>query len=373
MSWHAVDAVDDAVDATRRFLFPFSLVRWAKLGLLALFMGGGGASANASLPAASDSAGSPPSAVWSRAARAEVDGVGAGFGVPDRIAAAATPEILAAGAAGLVLLFVATSVASLSLRLVFYDALRNDEVRIVAPFLARLRQSVGLFVCTATLSVVAAAPVALALGVSVVSDAPTGVSAVDSAVGAVTSLPTGALAALGLVATGTAAAAALALRFTYEFVVPAMVVTDSGVIAGWRRFLPALRVEWADFLVYLVVHFVVSVALSVVTGVAALLGFALVATVGGLVLLLVAALLGGLGVLVGTTAGTAAIALVAVAGVLALVALVLPVQVLTLSYRFIYEVSTLGSVDPELALLHPGLHAGADESRQSAGEDGAGR
>jgi hypothetical protein len=83
--------------------------------------------------------------------------------------------------------------------------------------------------------------------------------------------------------------------------------------------------------------------------------------------------LGGLGVLVGTTAGTAAIALVAVAGVVALVALVLPVQVLTLSYRFIYEVSTLGSVDPELALLHPGLHAGADESRQSAGEDGAGR
>jgi len=31
MSWHAVDAVDDAVEATRRFLFPFSLVRWTKL------------------------------------------------------------------------------------------------------------------------------------------------------------------------------------------------------------------------------------------------------------------------------------------------------------------------------------------------------
>ena len=369
MSWHAVDAVDDAVDATRRFLFPFSLVRWTKLALLALFMGGGGVSANASLPATPDSAGAPPSAVWSRAAGAEIDGVGSAFGVADRIAAAITPEILAVGAAGLVLLFVAASVASLSLRLVFYDALRNDEVRIVAPFFARLRQSVGLFVCTAALSVVAAAPVALALGVSVVSDAPTGVPAIDSAVGAVTSLPTGALAALGLVAAGTAAAAALALRFTYEFVVPAMVVTDSGVIAGWRRFLPTLRVEWMEFLVYLVVHFVVSVALSVVTGVAALLGFALVATVGGLVLLLVAALLGGLGALMGTTAGTAAVGFVAIAGVVALVALVVPVRVVTLSYRFIYEVSTLGGVDPELALLHPGLHAGADESPHAGADE----
>ena len=371
MSWHAVDAVDDAVDATRRFLFPFSLVRWTKLALLALFTGGGGVSANASVPAASDSAATTPSAVWSGPAGAETGSGGLGFGVPDRIAAAVTPELLAVGAAGLVLLIVGISVASLSLRLVFYDALQNDEVRIVAPFLARLRQSLGLFVCTAALSVAATAPVALV--VALVSDAPTGVPAVDSAVGAITALPTGALVALGLVAGATAAVAALALRFTYEFVVPTMVVTDSGVIGGWRRFLPTLRVEWAEFLVYLAVHVVVSVGLSVVTGVAALLGLALVATVGGLVLLLVAALLGGLGALVGTTAGTASIALVATAGVLALVALVLPVQVLTLSYRFIYEVSTLGSVDPELALLHPDLHAGADESGESTGEDGAGR
>ena len=373
MSWHAVDAVDDAVDATRRFLFPFSLVRWTKLALLALFIGGGGVSANASVPAVSDSTATTPSAVWSGPAGAETGGGGLGFGVPDRIAAAVTPELLAVGTAGLVLLFVGISVASLSLRLVFYDALRNDEVRIVSPFLARLRQSLGLFVCTAVLSVAATAPVALALVVAVVSDAPTGVPAVDSAVGAITALPTGALVALGLVAGVTAAAAALALRFTYEFVVPTMVVTDSGVVGGWRRFLPTLRVEWAEFLVYLAVHFVVSVGLSVVAGVAALLGLALVATVGALVLLLVAALLGGLGALVGTTVGTAAIAFVATAGVLALVALVLPVQVVTLSYRFIYEVSTLESVDPELALLHPDLHAGADEPGESTGEDGAGR
>jgi hypothetical protein len=29
MSWHAVDAVDDAVDATRRFLLPLAVVWYA--------------------------------------------------------------------------------------------------------------------------------------------------------------------------------------------------------------------------------------------------------------------------------------------------------------------------------------------------------
>ncbi|OSO93818.1 hypothetical protein B9H04_15145, partial [Halorubrum ezzemoulense DSM 17463] len=46
MSWHAVDAVDRAVDATRRLLFPFEAVRWVKLAALAAGMAGGGAAAS---------------------------------------------------------------------------------------------------------------------------------------------------------------------------------------------------------------------------------------------------------------------------------------------------------------------------------------
>ena len=53
MGWHSVDAVDDAVEVTRRFLFPFGLVRWAKLALLVLLMGGG-ANAGVSVPTAPD-------------------------------------------------------------------------------------------------------------------------------------------------------------------------------------------------------------------------------------------------------------------------------------------------------------------------------
>jgi hypothetical protein len=150
-----------------------------------------------------------------------------------------------------------------------------------------------------------------------------------------------------------------------------MIVDDTGVIGGWRRFVPTLRTEWTEFVVYLVVHLVISIGLSVVVGIATVLGFASVAAVGGIVLLLVAALLGGLNALVGTTAGVVAIVAVVVAGVVGLVVLVLPVQVVTLSYRLIYEVSTLGGVDPDLTLLHPDLRSGTAEPARSASEDDA--
>lgn len=378
MSWHAIDALDDAVDATRRFLFPFSLVRWTKLALLVLLMGGGGASANASVSVVSDAGVTPP-----RGTDSGLGGVGPGSGgvgpgsggvdpgavTPEGIVGAVDSETLAVVAVGIVLLVVALSVASLSLRLVFYDALRTNEVRIWRPFLARLRQSVGLFLFTAALSVAAAAPVALAVLVAVAADAPMGWGPVDALAGTFGSLSVGTTIVLGFLGAVLVAVAVLALRFTYEFVVPTMIVGETGVLGGWSRFWDMLRAEWTELLVYLLVHVVVSLGLSVVAGIAAAFAFALVATVGGLVLLLVAAALGGLGALVGTTAGMAALAITALVGVVTLLVLLLPVQVLTRSYRIAYEVSTLGGIDPELALLHRDLDPGASGSSQSDAAD----
>jgi len=381
MSWHAVDALDDAVDATRRFLFPFSPVRWAKLALLVLLMGGGGgASANATVSLASDAGVTPPGGVDSNPAF----GVGPGSGgivegaVPsDAVTGALTeavdPGVLAVAAGAVVLLIVAVSVASLSLRLVFYDALRTNRVRLWRPFLARLRQSLGLFLFTGVLSAAAAAPVALGALVAVAADAPTGWAPLDSLAAALGSLSVGPLVALGLAGAALVAVAALALRFTYEFVVPTMVVRETGVLGGWRRTWTTLRAEWAEVLVYLVAHVVVGLGLSVVEGVAFAFALALVAAVGGLALLLVAAALGGLGALLGTAAGAAAVVLVALAGVAVLLALVLPVRVITRSYRIAYEVSTLGGLDRDLALLHPDIGSGARGSSEShvSGSDGS--
>ncbi|MFC7325687.1 hypothetical protein ACFQMF_14005 [Halorubrum rutilum] len=366
MSWHAVDALDDAVDATRRFLFPFSLVRWAKLALLVLLMGGGGgASANATVSLASDAGVTPPEGVEPDPAFGVGSGsVGSDGGTipPDAVtgavAEAVDPIALAVAAGAVALLIVAVSVASLSLRLVFYDALQTNRVRIWRPFLGRLRQSLGLFLFTAVLSAAAAAPVALGVLVAVAADDPTGLAPVDSLAGTLGSLSVGPLVALGLAGAALVAVAALALRFTYEFVVPTMIARETGVLGGWRRVWTVLRAEWAEVLVYLVAHVVVALGLSVVEGVALAFALALVAAVGGLALLLVAAALGGLGALLGTAAGAAAVALVALAGVAVLLALVLPVQVITRSYRIAYEVSTLGGLDRDLAPLHPDLDSG---------------
>jgi len=372
MSWHAVDAVDDAVDATRRFLFPFSLVRWTKLGFLVLLMGGGGgASANASVSAVSDAGVISPGETGSVSTGADLGsaGIDPRSVTPGQLVETIDPGVLAVLAVGIVLLVAAFSVVSLSLRLVFYDALRTNEVRIRQPFRSRLRQSLGLFLFTAVLSAGAMAPLALAVLVASAANAPIGVGPIDSVAGSIGSLATGPVIVLGFVGAAFVAIAALALRFTYEFVVPTIVVEETGVLGGWRRFWRTLRTRWTEFVVYLVVHVIVSVGLSVVEGIAAVLAFALVGTVAGLVLLAVAAALGGLGALVGTTAGTAALAVVVIVAVASLIGLVLPVRVVTSSYRIAYEVSTLGGIDGDLALLHRDLDPRVSESAESDAVD----
>ena len=418
MSWHAVDAVDDAVDATRRFLFPFSLVRWTKLGFLVLLMGGGGgASVNASVSAFSDAGVIAPVPTGSVPTGGDLGFAGVGpesvafgelvgavdFGALDLGAldlgtlgaldlgtlgaldlgtlgaldlgtlgaldlgtlGALDLGTLAIVAVGVVFLLSAFSVASLSLRLVFYDALRTNEVRIRQPFRSRLRQSFGLFVFTAVLSAATVGPLALAVLVASAANAPIGVGPIDSVAGSIGSLATGPVIVLGFVGAAFVMTAALALRITYEFVVPTMVVEETGVLGGWRRFWKTLRTGWTELAVYLVVHVIVSLGLSVVKGIAALLAFALVATVAGLVLLIVAVALGSLGALVGTTAGTVALAAVVIVAVAVLTALVLPVRIVARSYRVAYEVSTLGGIDRDLALLHRDLDPSVSEPENS--------
>jgi len=60
-----------------------------------------------------------------------------------------TDRLIVAVAVAVVVAAVTFSVVSLSLRLVFYDALRTNEIRLWKPFLGRLRrQAIGLFVAS---------------------------------------------------------------------------------------------------------------------------------------------------------------------------------------------------------------------------------
>lgn len=377
MSWSAVDAVDDAVEATRRFLFPFSLVRWAKLALLVLLMGGG-VRTNVSVPFF-------PNTEFTTGPGEPVGGPTEGpsgdpFFGPNGLQGdvgfeAVDMSLVIALVAVIVAVAIAFSIASISLRLVFYDALRTNEVRLWRPFVGRLRQALGLFVFSTLVSLVMAVPVVVA----VLAEVDVGWGPADALGSAVAGLPTWGIGVLVALAVLLAVVVLFVLRFTYEFVVPVMVLRDVGVLAGWGRFRPTLRESWVEFLLYLVVHFFLGVGISVAESFVFLFVGGLVAVFAGVAVLIAGGLLGGLPAVTGTTAGLAVLAVVVVIAVLALLILLLPVRILTRTYLIAYEVSTLGGIDPELALLDPridpnasGGSGGGDTSGGSGGDDGGG-
>ena len=343
MSWSAVDAVDDAVEATRQFLFPVSLVRWAKLSVLVLLMGGS-AGTNVSVSALQN----PEFLVESGGV--ETDPFGETTGVaPDPMAGIGSvdTEVILAAAAVVVVAAVAFSIASFSLRLAYYDALHTNDVRLWRPFLDRLPQAVGLFGFTTALNLLVATPIVVA----VLAGTTIGWTPADALGSAVAGLPAWALGVLGLCSVAVVLVGLLVLRFTREFVVPVMILWDRGVLAGWRRFGPTLRGSWTEFLLYLLVHFLLGAGISLAESFVTVFLGGLVAVFAGVVVLIAAGLLGGLPALTGSVAGTAFLAAVVVLALIALVLLLLPIRVVTRTYLITYEVSTLAGVDPRLAML----------------------
>lgn len=372
MSWHAVDALDRAVDATRRFLFPFDAVRWAKLAFLVLVMAGGTAgafrvgpsgvgvsTAGVGLWTELSSTGGESAATVTEATQAGVGPMSAEIErvvarVAERVAALddALVVVIAGGALAVAVALAACSVA---FRLVFYDALATNEVALWQPFRARFRQALGLLAVTAALATAAAVP-AVAF---VVALHPEAARLLGVPAGGLFDLSTAGTAVLGAFCAVFAAVCVLASRLTFEFVSPTMVARETGVLGAWRRVWPSLRGSPLDVVVYLAVHAVVGAGVGFVQAVAVAVAGGVVGAVALVALVLAAVPLGGLGALVGTTAG--GVVLVAVLGcaVAATAALVLPVRVVTRTYLITYEVSTLAGIDPESAPL--GLSPSAPE------------
>ena len=363
MSWHAVEAADRAVRATRRFLFPFEAVRWAKLAFLALVMAGGGA-------------GTPGAATSSLGVPA--GGVGAGNGIapiePESVPPGAErvvrtgvervaeldPALLAGLALGAVFVVAVLSACSIAFRLVFYEALSTTEAALWGPFRDRFRQGLGLFGFAAVTAVVAGLP-AVALAATLDPDL---LRVVGVSVGRFPGWSPVApplLGALGVLAGATALAGTAVSRLTFEFVAPAMVARDVGVVAGWREVWASFRGSWAEVVVYVAVHAVLAVGVGIVQAVAAAVVGGVVAVTGLVALLLAAVPLGGFGALIGTTAGAIVLATVLVCAVVAVVVLTLPVTLVARTYLTAFEVSTLAGIDSDLAPLAPALVA-SDES-----------
>ncbi|MEZ3114769.1 hypothetical protein RYH80_02395 [Halobaculum sp. MBLA0147] len=334
MSWYAIDAIDDAVDATRAFLTPFSLGRWGRLALITFFLGTGGIAGQFS----------------------NVTNVGDGFGGmgdgpdapptdPGQLPVSPELGVILAVVGVILVLGIAFSLVGAVMEFVFVDALATDEVHVRSSFGDRLGAGVRLFAFRIGLTLLVLVP-----PLAVVLAAVTGVVSLDvlSGIGFV------GIALAVLVFGLLAFVVGLVQSFTNQFVVPVMVATEETVLGGWRELYPVLRDQLKQTVVYVLLHTLVGIGVGIVRTFLLLVGaipVTIVAVVVGLLAGAVAGTAGGgpLGFGIGLLAG------LAVWVPAMLVAVVLPVNVVTKTYTRTYELRSLAGFEPSFDILAPSL------------------
>jgi hypothetical protein len=324
MTWYAVDAIDDALEATRSFLWPFDRSRWARLAVVVFFLGGvggvnplqlgsstsGGTDAPAP-PGGPGPSGSPvPSEVLSS------------IGGPELAIIAAIVGVIALLAVGF--LFVGSV-----MEFVFVDSLRREDVTIRRYWREHWRRGLRLFGFRLMLGIATLAVVGLLLAVVL---APVVLGGNILGLGLLL-LVVPLLIVLSVVV-------GLVNGFTTMFVVPVMLVEGRAVVSAWRRFWSTLTGEWKQYAVYAVIGFVLQLAGGIVAGLATLVGALVVAIPLGIVGLLGAGLL-----TVVPIAGWVVIGIAVVAFGLAVVVLTLFVSVPVQTYLRYYALFVLGDTN----------------------------
>lgn len=353
MGHAAAECIEDAIEATKAFLLPVDRDRWLPMAVIVFFLSAGasvgsapnlagqfafgGAVGDADLPQ-----GGPPWE-WSLAQ------------VPDSVWLLLGGLVLA-----LLVLLLVFGIVGAVMEFVLVEALRTEAARVRTPFRRYFRAGLSLFAFQVALFLAFIAIPLGALGLFVVLPALSGGAPAGALVGMVILFV---LLFLLLVFV-----AAIVHGFTVAFVVPVMVVEECGVIAGWRRFWPTLRGNLGEFAVYVVLRWVLAIAVSFIGGtVTGLLG----AFVAVPVLLLAGGLfLGTGGALTPVTIATYVLVLV---GFLLLVtALGALVQVPLKTFTRYYELLVLGDIESEFDLVPEQREAvRAPDFEAEPGEDGA--
>ncbi|WP_416839181.1 hypothetical protein [Haloferax sp. DFSO52] len=330
MSWKAIDALDDARDATGSLLLPFDLGRWARLALIALFVGGlgsGGSAGNAgnsgfTVPADGGFPGNVP-----------IDSL-PGFVTPGRVFAL----IVALAFIALVIGLIWSIIASV-MQFVFVDAVTSKDVRIRKPFRERLGLGLRLFVFQIGLVIA----VLLLLGLPLAAVVLGGIN-LDGTV-FLLAIPLVFLAILVFLVL------AIALQLTTDFVVPTMIAEDRQVIDSWRRVVPVFRAEFSEFGLYIVLRFVLGILAGIAIGVAAALVLLVVAIpfaiVGGAIVLALA----GAQLSVFSPVGLVLLGALGVLFVLTAIVVSAFVQMPVVTFFRYYSLFLLGSTDESLDLV----------------------
>ena len=331
---YATSDVEDALAATREFLLPFEWATWWRLAVVAFFL-----STGAGLNPPSVQTGFPP---------------GVGDGTPFDPGAPAVPGIpvdpgapvetlppevfLLVGllvAFGIVVGLLFAAIGAI-MEFVLVESLRKERVTIRQYATRRWRQGIRLFGFNVGVLVVTGLIVAglTALGLLplLVAD-----SLALTAIALVVLVP-----AVFIVSILSAAA----IGFTSAFVVPTMVVKETGVLDGWRQFWPVLKRNAQEYLGFALVY----IALVLVLGVAA----GIVVGIGAVLLTIPFGVLATIGVALLPTFGPLGYVLLFIAGtlwVLSLFVFFAFVQVPIVTFLRYYSLLLLGDTESTLDLI----------------------
>jgi len=354
MSLSALESVEDAFDATKRLLWPFARGTWFRLAAIMLFVGAAGGFNPTSALSFTPTPGDPsePPADGGPGSGPEID--------PGTLTPELTPTLvvfLVGFTLFLVAVFLLWGIASGVMEFVFVESLGSEDVRLRSYFVENWWPGVRLFAFRTVVSLLLLGGLAVALllvGVLVGGWPVTqwGDGAILAVIFAGIPLGLGAFVTLGLV-----------LGITTTFVVPAMFAEDRGVIAGWRRILGTVRDNWQEYLVYLVVNWVLGVAIGFVTGMLTLL---VLIVLGIPALLITVPTILAVGVT--PIAGTILLVTWLLAGVLFFVA-TLVITVPFKTFQRYYALLVLGDIDADLDVV-PTTRAAVRADGGTDGEDG---
>lgn len=324
MTLYAIDAIDEALAATKEFLWPVALRRWAKLAVILLFVGGVGGTNPLQL-----SSGSPPN--------------GSDFSVselPELPADGPTldPQLMGLfvlaglGLLGLILLFMLLGAI---MEFVFVESLRQDAVSIRAYWRRYWPRGVRLFFFRVIVGLLTLGSLGALIGLFVYPML-TGRTMLSLAF-LVILVPVGLVIVIG---------SGLVTGFTTMFIVPIMLLEERGVLAAWQRFWPTMTAQWKQYAAYAVLGFVLQLAGGIIAGIGTVIAAVLVGIPFGLVGLF------GWGLLtVNPVLGGVVIAIAAGLFLLAVLCLVLLIRVPIQTYLRYYGLLVLGATNDTFDVL----------------------
>ncbi|GCF14029.1 hypothetical protein Harman_19640 [Haloarcula mannanilytica] len=352
MALHAVDDIDDAIDATKSFLFPFEKGTWLRMAFVVFFIGGGGVGLNnvQSFSNFGDFTGdggpSGPGSEFQLAAPLEtvaslpgdlasqVSGPNVPAGAPEEVLAGA--GLLLFAVIGLfILLALAYGILSNFMEFVLTQALIDREIHVRRYFSDHVGNGLRLFLFRLALGVIW-------LGVAFVIGAAVFFLALG---GEAANIGTSSLFALSGLFIAVFAVLAISYGivygFTTVFVVPLMTADEDGVLAGWSRLWGSMKSAPKQYLAYLFFSIVLQIGVGIVSAILGIIAFIAVLIPFGLVAV-------ALYLALQNTVGVVLAGIVGLLGLLVLMVASALIQVPLATFLRYYAMLVLGDIDADM-------------------------